>query len=66
MAKGDVMDEDFEYCGECPVCDSPVDHSDAGFCDSCGRAFHWGKCGTWINGKHCCFECGSEDDEDQP
>jgi hypothetical protein len=36
-----------EYCGQCSVCDEPVDHKDAGFCEICGSAFHWGDCGEW-------------------
>jgi hypothetical protein len=49
--------EDFEYCGDCPVCNKPVDHSDAGFCGKCGSAFHWGDCGTWGGSEHICNKC---------
>lgn len=59
-----VFDEDFEYCGDCPVCSDPVDHSDAGFCAECGNAFCWGSCGTWHGSSHVCFECVPEDERD--
>jgi|AZII01.1.fsa_nt_gi hypothetical protein len=51
------MDEDFEYCGECTVCNEPVDLSDMGNCSECGSVFHWGDCGTWNNGQHMCQNC---------
>ena len=51
------FDEDFEYCGDCPVCREPVDHSDAGFCKQCGNPFHWHECGGWHNGNHVCSQC---------
>lgn len=52
-----MSQEDFEYCGDCPVCDEAVDHSDAGFCKTCGQPFHWARCGTWHNGEHTCDNC---------
>ncbi len=55
--------EDFEYCGDCPVCDEPVDHTDAGFCGDCGKAFHWGDCGTWEERQHKCNNCMKEGNE---
>jgi len=55
-----IFDSDFEYCGDCPVCGDPVNHSDAGFCDACGKAFCWGSCGTWRGSKHCCNECNDD------
>jgi len=43
--------------GNCNVCGNPLDHSDAGFCEECGQAFHWNNCGRWLNNKHCCDTC---------
>lgn len=51
------FDEDFEYCGDCPICAEPIDHTDAGFCVDCKHAFHWGDCGTWDVSKHKCNNC---------
>lgn len=59
----DFQDEDFEYCGDCSVCNKPVDHSDAGFCDDCGGVFHWTRCGGWGPSKHRCNNCGGDTDE---
>ena len=52
--------EDLMPCGECPVCHETVDHSEAGFCDTCGAPFHWGDCGGWVDGKHMCDLCKDE------
>ncbi len=30
---------EIEYCGDCVVCDEPVDSSEMGACKSCGSAF---------------------------
>jgi hypothetical protein len=49
--------EDFEYCGDCPVCGEMVDFSEAGFCKTCGQSFHWGRCGTWFHNDHTCNYC---------
>ena len=58
---------EFEYVGDCSVCDEPVDLDDMGNCEMCKRVFHWGLCGTWNNGQHMCNECievyGEEVDE---
>ncbi len=55
--------EDFCYVGECVICEDWVNESDAGYCEECKGAFHWGSCGTWCNGKHMCENC-QEDIED--
>jgi hypothetical protein len=47
-------------CGNCCVCRDPVDHSEAGFCEVCGNAFHWNECGGWEDGKHTCENCSVE------
>jgi len=45
-------------CGECVVCEEQLDHADAGFCGTCGGAFHWGTCGEWGPGtQHECENC---------
>jgi hypothetical protein len=54
--------EDEMPCGLCPVCDDPVDHSDAGFCVHCGLAFHWSGCGQWHDDQHTCNNCKPKDD----
>lgn len=59
------FDEDFEYCGDCPVCNNPVDHSGAGFCVSCGLPFHWGSCGGWGGQKHACNGCEEQQEQEQ-
>lgn len=51
------IDDEFEYCGECSVCDEPVDHGDMGNCESCHQIFHWGECGGWEGDKHMCNTC---------
>ena len=56
--------EDMMPCGDCPLCDEMVDHSEAGFCVDCGAAFHWHRCGTWGVGGHQCDNCQKEDDEE--
>lgn len=61
------VDEDFEFCGVCPVCDDPVDHSESGVCACCGEVFHWGSCGTWGkyekdgSTEHVCNNCMIEE-----
>ena len=52
-----------EYCGECVVCDEPVEHSDMGNCGTCGGVFHWGDCGSWHDDKseHACKTCNDYD-----
>ena len=53
-----MMDcEDLMPCGLCPVCHEMVDHSEAGFCHTCGSPFHWGQCGEWTNFNHKCDKC---------
>lgn len=52
-------------CGNCPVCDELVDHSEAGFCTACGRAFHWNECGRWVGSKHTCDNCAEPEPEDE-
>jgi len=52
--------EDLMPCGECCVCSEYLDHSDAGFCETCNQGFHWGMCGDWYEGKHCCEECNPQ------
>jgi hypothetical protein len=47
-------------CGDCSVCGELVDHSEAGFCKSCGSAFHWNECGRWVGGEHTCDGCAPE------
>ena len=49
--------EDFEYCGQCETCGESVDLSDMGCCKTCDGVFHWGDCGTWAGGDHCCNSC---------
>lgn len=56
------MNEDFEYAGECVVCDRTLDMDDAGFCGSCNRPFCWEQCGTWYGNKHACQSCIDERD----
>ena len=51
------------YCGDCPVCEEPVDFDDAGFCSECGMAFHWAECGSWYGSKHCCNNCAPQEEE---
>ena len=51
-------------CGDCCVCDDPLDHSEAGFCKSCGGGFHWNLCGRWSRSEHTCDNCMPADDED--
>lgn len=53
--------EDFEYCGDCPVCGEPVDLEDMGVCHICKQAFHWGDCGDWGVSEHVCNECKEMD-----
>lgn len=57
------MSEDDMPCGDCCVCDEPVDHSDAGFCATCKGAFHWHRCGGWHGSEHACENCHSTEDE---
>ena len=52
-----------DYVGECPVCEEPVDESDAGYCAMCGCAFHWGSCGEWHGNEHYCNNCNDENDQ---
>lgn len=52
--------EDLMPCGLCPVCGEVVDHSEAGFCDTCEAPFHWRTCGDWVDGKHMCDRCRDE------
>lgn len=55
---------DFENAmpiGKCVVCDEYLDHSDAGFCKTCGQGFHWGNCGGWVDGNHECNNCNEEE-----
>ncbi|HAS6603873.1 TPA: hypothetical protein NJ322_004343 [Vibrio parahaemolyticus] len=58
------MHGDIEYCGDCVVCDDPVDLSDMGACKSCGGAFHWGQCGEWHGNEHTCSNCMPDDEEE--
>ncbi len=51
--------------GECCVCEEPLDHSDAGFCDDCGAAFCWSGCGGWGPDGHRCNNCGGDEDDVQ-
>ncbi|EHK2883961.1 hypothetical protein J7H88_003583 [Vibrio parahaemolyticus] len=53
-----------EYCGDCCVCDEPVDLSEMGACKSCNNTFHWGDCGEWHNGQHTCHNCMPDDEEE--
>lgn len=54
-----VVNSEFEYAGECIVCDEPVDHRNMGICHFCGNVFHWGECGTWDSkyNEHKCNNC---------
>jgi hypothetical protein len=49
-----------EYCGDCCVCEEPVDHHDMGNCGDCGQVFHWGNCGSWGVHAHQCDTCKEE------
>lgn len=60
-----MSSDDDMPCGECSACGDYVDHSRAGFCGTCGSAFHWPRCGGWVGGKHKCNACQEGDgDED--
>ena len=52
--------EDLMPVGECCVCGDMVDHSEAGFCATCGGAFCWGQCGSWGESGHECNNCKEE------
>jgi len=54
--------EDAMPIGNCTVCDEYLDHSDAGFCETCGQGFHWGKCGQWGDSGHECKSCKDEEE----
>ena len=54
--------EDMMPVGECVVCNTQLDHSEAGFCKSCGGPFCWSTCGGWHGGEHCCDICKIEID----
>jgi len=58
------VNEDFEYCGDCCVCDEPVDETGSGVCGECGSVFHWTACGGWAGAKHRCDNCGGDEDDD--
>lgn len=58
------IDEDFEYAGNCTICENMLDMSEAGFCDSCGAAFCWGSHGGWDGGVHKCQFCIVADEDD--
>lgn len=49
-----------EYCGQCAVCDDPLEIDEAGFCSRCGQPFCWPYCGGWIDGEHVCNNCIDE------
>jgi len=49
-------------CGDCCVCGEELDHSEAGFCGTCGQGFHWSRCGDWHGSQHRCNTC-AEDEE---
>lgn len=51
-------------CGDCGACGEPVDHDKTGICGKCGQAFHWDRCGGWVNGEHECKGCDPYADED--
>lgn len=51
------IDEDFEYAGECVICEEILDMSEAGFCKGCGNSFCWERCGTWHDSEHRCQNC---------
>ncbi len=46
--------------GNCIVCGEYLDHSEAGFCETCGQGFHWGDCGDWDDQEHKCDNCKTE------
>lgn len=52
---------DFDYCGDCRVCNEPVDIDDSGFCVICKSVFHWGRCGDWGASGHICNDCKEEE-----
>lgn len=47
--------------GLCCVCGDELDHSDAGFCQACGGAFCWSRCGGWVDDEHICNNCKGDD-----
>lgn len=53
-----------DYVGECSVCEDIVEESEAGYCKSCGCAFHWGCCGSWYGGEHTCENCMNDIEEE--
>jgi len=55
--------ENFCYVVDCCVCDIPVDIGEMGICETCGAVFHWGECGSWYDGEHCCQNCIDQKDE---
>ena len=54
--------EDLMPIGNCTVCNEYLDHSDAGFCETCGQGFHWAKCGQWGDSGHECNNCKNEEE----
>jgi len=38
-------DENFEYAGDCIVCNGPISLDDLATCTQCGNTFHIDKCG---------------------
>jgi len=53
-----------EYCGECPVCDDIVEFDESGFCSECGQPFHWGYCGGWLDDRHKCDNCRTDEEKE--
>ncbi len=54
------MLEDFEYGGECCICDKLLDNNDAGYCSECGKPFCWDLHGGWGSAGHICDHCRIE------
>lgn len=55
MDIGDMMP-----VGPCCVCGTQLDHTEAGFCKSCGEPFCWSGCGGWWGSSHRCDNCLEE------
>jgi len=48
---------------QCCVCNDPLDHQYAGFCECCKGAFCWTHCGDWGVLGHMCNNCGDLDNQ---
>lgn len=56
--------DDMMPVGKCIVCDTMLDHANAGFCADCNGAFCWSSCGGWHGNDHCCDNCRKADEDE--